>query len=340
MKAEVQVEADDALVANNLDHLMAASVAGTDVVDDSVIAQMVSASGTADWDTFDNATDSSQAIRDRGDAAWITGGGGGITDIINLQPQIPTSVDLADTATVELGIMLINSLDDLPSTAEISPGTIDIARKAIGATSWTAIVTGTACSERAGQVFFNEVFDSGTGYAEGDSIRITFKNQKVTVAANDYEITSSDGIKFYTEIRQTMRGTDSAATASALSTHDGKLDTVDTNVDSILVETGEIGTAGAGLTDLGGMSTGMKAEVNAECDTAVNDYNTTAMTEAYAADGSAPTPEQMRFMIWSALGEFAISGTTITAKKLDGSTTAMTFTLDDGTNPTSRTRAT
>jgi len=35
-----------------------------------------------------------------------------------------------------------------------------------------------------------------------------------------------------------MRGTDSAATAAALTTHDGKLDTVDTNVDSILTDTG------------------------------------------------------------------------------------------------------
>lgn len=34
-----------------------------------------------------------------------------------------------------------------------------------------------------------------------------------------------------------------------------------------------IGTAGAGLTDLGGMSTAMKAEVNAEADTALADYD-------------------------------------------------------------------
>jgi hypothetical protein len=38
----------------------------------------------------------------------------------------------------------------------------------------------------------------------------------------------------------------------------------------IETDTGEIGTAGAGLTDLGGMSTGMKAEVNVEVDTALN----------------------------------------------------------------------
>lgn len=67
---------------------------------------------------------------------------------------------------------------------------------------------------------------------------------------------------------------------------------------------------------------------------------TTAMTEAYNADGAAPTLAQALFLLISALTEFAISGTTITCKKLDGSTTAATFTLNDATNPTSRTRAT
>lgn len=71
-----------------------------------------------------------------------------------------------------------------------------------------------------------------------------------------------------------------------------------------------------------------------------NKVLTTALTEAYAADGAAPTLAQFMFMLWSALAEFSISTTTITAKKLDGSTTAMTFTLDSATNPTSRTRAT
>jgi len=74
--------------------------------------------------------------------------------------------------------------------------------------------------------------------------------------------------------------------------------------------------------------------------TGVNDILRTALTEGYAADGSAPTVEQFMFMLLSALAEFSISGTTITCKKLDGSTTSMTYTLDDGTNPTSRTRAT
>jgi hypothetical protein len=67
---------------------------------------------------------------------------------------------------------------------------------------------------------------------------------------------------------------------------------------------------------------------------------TTTLTESYAADGAAPTLSQAIYMIMQALTEFAIAGTTITVKKLDGSTTAATFTLDSSTTPTSRTRAT
>lgn len=74
-----------------------------------------------------------------------------------------------------------------------------------------------------------------------------------------------------------VRGTDNAAT-------EAKQDIIDTNVDSILedtgttlenrciaieADTGEIGTAGAGLTDLGGMSTGMKAEAQVEANDAL-----------------------------------------------------------------------
>lgn len=67
---------------------------------------------------------------------------------------------------------------------------------------------------------------------------------------------------------------------------------------------------------------------------------TTQMTEAYAADGAAPTLAQALMLIQQQLGEFSISGTTLTVKKVDGSTTAATFTLNDATSPTSITRST
>jgi len=73
--------------------------------------------------------------------------------------------------------------------------------------------------------------------------------------------------------------------------------------------------------------------------TGVDDILRTALTESYNADGAAPTLSQALFLLIAALTEFSISGTTITVKKLDGSTTAATYTLDDATSPTSRTRA-
>lgn len=65
-----------------------------------------------------------------------------------------------------------------------------------------------------------------------------------------------------------------------------------------------------------------------------------ALTESYAADGAAATVPQLLYLILGLLGEKSISSTTMTVKKLDGSTSAATFTLNDATNPTAITRAT
>lgn len=101
------------------------------------------------------------------------------------------------------------------------------------------------------------------------------------------------------------------------------VDTIDGIVDSILVDTG----------------TTLPAEIAALNNLAASDILTTQLTESYAADGVAPTLVQAIFLIQQFLYERATSGTTVTVKKLDGSTTAATLTLNDGTSPTSITRA-
>lgn len=63
---EVQSEVDDALVARGLDHLLNAAVVGADITDNSIIAKLASKSATADWDSFDNTTDSLEALADGG----------------------------------------------------------------------------------------------------------------------------------------------------------------------------------------------------------------------------------------------------------------------------------
>lgn len=306
--AAVNAEVDTALTDLGLDHLVAAAVIGTDVVDNSIVAKLVSSSATADWDTYDNTTDSNQAIRDRGDTAWITGGGGGITDILNVQPLVPEAIDLANTATWRLGLMLTNAVDDLPTAAEIAPGTISIDRKAIGGTSWSAVVTDAACSETDGLIYYDEVFDSGSGYAEGDSIRITFKSQKITVSANDYEVTGTGGVIFYTFIRETERGTDSAYT--------GTPPTSAAIADQVWEEAiaDHSGTGGSTAESLSGANAPSAADVaDAVWDEAIVAHTSAGTTgEALDNAGSAASAASIAQAVW----EYSVeSGNPVNARK-------------------------
>jgi hypothetical protein len=65
-----------------------------------------------------------------------------------------------------------------------------------------------------------------------------------------------------------------------------------------------------------------------------------SFTESYRADGATGTLPQLLYEIVSHLGESTIAATTKTIKKIDGATTAATFTLNDATTPTSITRTT
>ena len=62
-------------------------------------------------------------------------------------------------------------------------------------------------------------------------------------------------------------------------------------------------------------------------------------TEGYPTDGVMPTLEQFIAIVQAALLERNVSSTTVTYKKLNGSTTAFTATLNDAVNPTSITKA-
>ncbi len=63
------------------------------------------------------------------------------------------------------------------------------------------------------------------------------------------------------------------------------------------------------------------------------------LAESYAANGQAATMAQLLYGIMAILANVSQNGTTVTAQKLDGTTPAMTFTLDSATAPTARHRA-
>ena len=95
--AQVNTEVDTALVDIGLDHLLSATVTGTDVVDNSIVARLVSKSATADWDTYAQTTDSLEALRDRGDAAWITATGFSTLDAAGVRTAVGLASANLDT---------------------------------------------------------------------------------------------------------------------------------------------------------------------------------------------------------------------------------------------------
>jgi len=72
----------------------------------------------------------------------------------------------------------------------------------------------------------------------------------------------------------------------------------------------------------------------------VSDILTTAMTEAYAANGVVPSLAELLFEVRSLLATMHRSGINVTIYKIDGTTTAETFVFDDAGNPARLTRVT
>lgn len=105
------------------------------------------------------------------------------------------------------------------------------------------------------------------------------------------------------------------------------------------------GAVGSVTGNVGGNVVGSVASVTANVGvgslttSAIASIHTTAMAEVYGTDGGTVGIAHGVYEILALLGDFAISGTTLTTKKRDGSTTAGTYTLNSSTSPTSITRA-
>jgi len=117
---------------------------------------------------------------------------------------------------------------------------------------------------------------------------------------------------------------------------------VDQVVASVSGAVGSVTGAVGSVTGAVGSVTGAVGSVTTVSDKtgyALSAAGSAALTEGYASDGAAATLPQLLYLILAALTEFSISGTTMTLKKLDGSTTAATLSLNDATSPTAVTRA-
>ncbi len=275
--------------------------------------------------TFNGSTDSLEAIRDRGDSAWVTATSVTVSDKTGFS-LASDGLDLVTAWTVDItgdlsgsvgsvtgsvGGNVTGSVGSLATQAKADVNAeVDTALTDIHLDHLLAATYDPASKPGAADALLNELVENDGGVA-----RFT---------ANALEEAPTGGsAPTAVEIRQEMDA-NSTQLADIVST----LGIIDQNVDSVLADTGELQTdwANGGRLDL-------------ILDQAAG-LLTTAMTESYAEQGVTVTPAQALYMILQRLTEQAIVGTTVTVKKLDRSTTAFTLTLDDAETATSSTRAT
>ena len=128
-----------------------------------------------------------------------------------------------------------------------------------------------------------------------------------------------------------------ASVAGAVGSVTGAVGSVTGAVGSV---TGHTVQTGDNYTRLGAPAgASVSADIAALENVAVTDITQRQIPDSIPSDGTRPTIEQSLYMIIQFLTERAVSGTTVTVKKVDGSTSLLTLTLDDGTDPTSITRA-
>lgn len=364
--AEVESEANDALVALNLDHLLAAAGTGAHVTDDSLIAQMVSKSGTADWDSFDNTTDSLEAIADSeatpptaasiADAVWeeahgdhivgtsfgglvatiegqtddIGAAGAGLTEAGGTGDHLSAIPwNAAWDAEVQSEAADALTAYDPPTAAELTSEIDDVQSDIAGLNDPTAAAIADA-------VWEEPKADHTTGTSFGD-LATDLDAVLTDTADMQPKLGSPAGASISADIAAIEGQTDDIGTAGAGLTAVPWNASWDTEVQSEVTDAlnaydpptdAEMDAAFAALNDLSA------AEVNAEVDTAF----TTQMADAVSSDGAIATREQALYMILQFLTERAVSGTAVTVTKVDGSTSLFTLALDDGTDPTSITR--
>lgn len=249
-------------------------------------------------------------------------------------------------ATFFIGPVAAN-VTQLLGTAWLTPGTAgtpDVNAKLAGGTAWGsgAITAGAIAADAI----------TAAKIADGAIDAATFAAGAINAAAIAADAIGASELAAdaVTEIQSGL------ATAANLATVAGYIDTEITDIQTRLpaaLVSGRIDasvgamaantlTASALASDAvteiqSGLSTVTAAQVNAEV---VDALTVDLVADSVATDGTRPTITQAIYEMLQFLTEKAVSGTTVTVKKVDGSTSLFTLTLDSSTDPTSITRAT
>lgn len=168
-----------------------------------------------------------------------------------------------------------------------------------------SVYKGSNTTQSVAGITLNADYDSVTGL---NHVLIDLSADAFYAADEDYFVVITTGTVNSVQVVGTVVATFSIAARSQQATNA-----------AILVDTAEIGTGGAGLDDLGGMSTAMKAEVNVEAkDVLVTD------TQAELAQGAPAIVASLATMI-KTMYKFTLNKTETT------STTVKVFNSDEST---------
>jgi hypothetical protein len=276
---------------------------------------------TTDWLTGTGVAASAVTKIQAGLSTYAGGDTAGTTDL--LTRLTATRAGYLDNLSGG-AVMLASSYSAPPSAATISTQVASDLATAHGAGSW-ATATGFSTHSAADVwAVATRVLTAGTNIALAKGVGVTGFNDlsasqvnaEVDTALADYDgPTNTEMVAAFTEIKGATwsavtdtleairdRG-DSAwitatgfATAASLTTVEGKIDTIDGVVDAILVDTAEIGAAGAGLTalasatDLGTANTALaKLDDTVENNAGTYRFTTASLVNAPSGGGSAPT---------------------------------------------------
>jgi hypothetical protein len=299
--------------------------------------------------TFDPITDAVEAIRDRGDTSWTTGAGGS-------DRLLMVDTTIATLASQTSFTLTAGSADDdaYNNCTIVIEDVTTSTQKAVGIISDYVGSTLTVTLKYDPAIFTMAATDKVYILAE-NALKATLANRQLDVTSNGnagidwgnienpttvLDLAGTDiNLVDTTTTNSDMRGTESAALASAYTaTRAGYIDNVNNiALQTTTAQTGDsfsrIGAAGASLTDLGGMSTAMQAEVNAEV---LDVLQTDTFAELASIPGATSSlKDKLTFLFMLARNQLEQTATASTLRADDTTTSVGASTVaDDGTTAT------
>ena len=268
----------------------------------------------------------------------------GLTALPNAAADAAGGLPISDAGGLDLDAQLVTKINDiLTDTGTTLDGRIPAALvsgrmdASVGAMAANTLIASALATDAVTEIQAGLSTLDAAGIRTAVGLATANLDTQLT-AIDDFLDTEVAAIKAKTD-NLPADPADASDIASSFSTVNTTLSTIagylDTEIATIKTITEAIGATGTGLSAIP-WNASWDAEVQSEVDDALK----ATLAEGYRATGAVGSVRDMLYEIIAHMGESSISATTKTLKKIDGSTTAKTYTLDSATTPTSITETT